>query len=57
MLDVEFVLDNGSLSVEYDFGMGGTEGVSEAGFLLNSELSGLLDFVNTLLRRDRLPLA
>ena len=57
MLNVGGALDNGSLSVEYDLGMEGTEGVSEGGVLLNIELSGLLDLARTVLRRDRLPLA
>lgn len=37
--------------------MEGTEGVSEMGALPNNELSGLLDLMSTLLRRDTLPLA
>ncbi len=57
LVNVDCVLDNGSLSVEYDLGMGGTEGVSERGALLSNELSGLLDLARMLLRRGTLPRA
>lgn len=51
------MLDKGSRSVEKDLGMEGTEGISQMGALLNNELSGLLDLMSTLSRRDTLPLA
>ena len=57
LLDIDCTLDSGSLSVEKDLGIEGTAGVSVGGALLNIELSGLLDLVSTLFRRDWLPLA
>lgn len=56
LLDIDCMPDDGNLSVEYEVGIRGTEGVSDEGALLNNELRGLLDFVSTLLRRDRLSL-